>query len=160
VLARNLTNTGDLRTDPRWPEFSRRAAETTGILSMLSIRLFFEDEQAAALLTGLNLYAAKPQAFDEDDEITLLLLGTQGALALAAAEHRTQVAGMARSQQSNRTIGVAIGILMTRLLLTREQAFGLLRIASQKSNRKLRDVAQDVVDTGSLDLPSDLPSRR
>jgi GAF domain-containing protein len=160
VLARNLTNTGDLRTDPRWPEFSRRAAETTGILSMLSIRLFFEDEQAAALLTGLNLYAAKPQAFDEDDEITLLLLGTQGALALAAAEHRAQVAGMALSQQSNRTIGVAIGILMTRLLLTHEQAFDLLRIASQNSNRKLRDVAQDVVDTGSIDLPSDLPSRR
>jgi ANTAR domain/GAF domain len=157
VLTRHLYNAADLRTDPRWPEFGRRAAETTGILSMLAFRLFFENEQTAALLAGLNLYAAKPYAFDEADETAVILLSTHGALALAAADQRAQAEGLAGAQQSNRTIGVATGIVMTRLLVTRDQAFDLLRISSQNTNRKLRDVAQDVIDTGRLDLPDRFP---
>jgi ANTAR domain len=154
VLSQRMFNAPDLRTDLRWPEFGQRTAESTGVLSVLAIRLFFEDEQTAALQAGLNLYAAKPHAFDDDDETTTLLVSTHGALGLAAAEQRAQADGMAQAQQSNRTIGVAVGIVMTRLLVTREQAFDLLRIASQNGNRKLRDVAQDVIDTGRLDLPT------
>jgi hypothetical protein len=154
VLSRNMFNAADLRSDPRWPEFGRRAAESTGVLSMLSFRLFLEDEQAANLLAGLNLYAVKPHAFDEDDEASMILLCTHGALALAATEQQARADGLALSQQSNRTIGVAIGILMTRLLVTRDQAFDLLRVSSQHTNRKLRDVAQDVIDSGSLEVPS------
>ena len=37
---------------------------------------------------------------------------------------------------------------MARYFLTREQAFDLLRHASQNSNTKLRDVASHVVETG------------
>jgi ANTAR domain len=37
--------------------------------------------------------------------------------------------------------------------LTREQAFDLLRIASQNSNLKIRDVAEEVGDTGTLPCP-------
>jgi hypothetical protein len=158
VLSRRLFNATDLRTDPRWPEFGRRAAETTGILSMLAFRLFSEDEKTAELLAGLNLYAAKPYAFDEADETAVILLSTHGALALAAADQRAQAEGLAAAQQSNRTIGVATGIVMTRLLVTRDQAFDLLRISSQNTNRKLRDVAQDVIDTGRLDLPDPIPT--
>jgi hypothetical protein len=153
VLTRHMFNATDLRSDPRWPEFGRRTAETTGILSMLAFRLFFEDEQTAGLLAGLNLYAAKPYAFDEVDETAMVLLSTHGALALAGADQREQAEGLAAAQQSNRTIGVATGIVMTRLLVTRDQAFDLMRIASQNTNRKLRDVAQDVIDTGRLELP-------
>ena len=36
--------------------------------------------------------------------------------------------------------------------ITREQAFDLLRVASQDSNRKLADVATDVADTGVLTI--------
>lgn len=36
--------------------------------------------------------------------------------------------------------------------VTREQAFDMLRIASQNSHRKLRDIAVEVADTGTLDL--------
>ncbi|MCW2658134.1 MAG: hypothetical protein JWR06_2327, partial [Jatrophihabitans sp.] len=53
---------------------------------------------------------------------------------------------------SNRDIGVAIGVLMGLHRVTREQAFDLLRVASQGKHRKLADVARDVADTGSLDL--------
>jgi AmiR/NasT family two-component response regulator len=45
-------------------------------------------------------------------------------------------------------IGQAQGILMERERITPGQAFDILRHASQHLNRKLRDVAQDLVDTG------------
>ena len=36
--------------------------------------------------------------------------------------------------------------------LTRDQAYDLLRIASQNTNRKLHEVALDVIDTGAVDV--------
>jgi AmiR/NasT family two-component response regulator len=54
--------------------------------------------------------------------------------------------------ESNREIGVAMGILMHRHRLDREQAFAVLRVASQDSNRKLADIALEVVETGSLSI--------
>jgi ANTAR domain/GAF domain len=158
ILDRNLFNVGDLRTDERWPDFGRQAAESTGILSMLSFRLFFEDTGTAELLAGLNLYATKPNAFDEVDETVTALIATHGALAISAAEQRRRADGLATALQSNRDIGAALGVLMARLLVTREQAFDLMRIASQRSNRKLRDIAQDVLDSGTLHIP-DPPQR-
>src|ERR1700728_1302975 len=46
-------------------------------------------------------------------------------------------------------IGQAQGILMERERISAAQAFDDLRRASQYLNRKLRDVAQDLVDTGT-----------
>jgi GAF domain-containing protein len=158
ILDNNLFNVGDLRTDPHWPQFGRRAADEAGILSMLSFRLFFEDAETVELLAGLNLYASKPDAFDEVDETVVGLLATHGALAITAAQQRRRADSMAAALQSNRDIGAALGVLMARLLVTREQAFDLMRIASQRSNRKLRDIAQDVIDSGTLPIPE--PPRR
>lgn len=55
--------------------------------------------------------------------------------------------------RTNREIGVAIGILMTRELCTQEQAFDMLRAASQRTHRKLSEIADDVRRTGSLPDP-------
>ena len=49
---------------------------------------------------------------------------------------------------TSRTIGVAIGIVMARHLVTQEVAFGILRKFSNDTNRKLRDVAEEIVSTG------------
>jgi GAF domain-containing protein len=157
ILDDSLFNAADLRVDPRWPVFGRRASEETGILSMLSFRLFFEDAGSAELLAGLNLYASKPQAFDEVDETVLGLIATHGALAVSAAQQRRRADGLTSALQSNRDIGAALGVLMARLLVTREQAFDLMRIASQRSNRKLRDIAQDVLDSGTLPFLAEPP---
>ena len=51
---------------------------------------------------------------------------------------------------SNRRIGTAIGILMAHQRITDAAAFELLREASQRTHRKLRDIAEDVVLTGTL----------
>lgn len=52
--------------------------------------------------------------------------------------------------ESNRRIGTAIGILMAQRRITDDAAFELLRSASQRGHRKLRDIAEDVVLTGAL----------
>jgi AmiR/NasT family two-component response regulator len=45
-------------------------------------------------------------------------------------------------------IGEAQGILMERERITADQAFDILRRASEHLNTKIRDVAQALVDTG------------
>ena len=64
------------------------------------------------------------------------------AAAHAHAEH------LERALASNRRIGMAIGILMERHRLTEERAFDRLRDLSQRSNVKLRDVAEQLIYTG------------
>jgi hypothetical protein len=51
---------------------------------------------------------------------------------------------------TNRRIGTAIGILMAHRRITDTAAFELLRDASQRGHRKLREIADDVVLTGTL----------
>ncbi len=69
------------------------------------------------------------------------------------AERRAADAATANLQialSSNRRIGTAIGILMAHRRITDAAAFELLREASQRGHRKLRDVAEDVVLTGTV----------
>ncbi len=44
---------------------------------------------------------------------------------------------------------------MSRLGLTGDEAFDQLRRTSQRSNRKLRDIAQEVIDTTRRARPDD-----
>ncbi len=147
--------TGELETDPRWPEFGRRAAAEHGIHSMLSVRLFLEDDD---LVAALNHYSALPGAFDSSDETVAIMLATHASTAMAGARLHEQVHHLERALQSNRGIGVAMGVLMSQYKVTQAQAFDLLRMASQHGHRKLVDVALGVTETGTLELPP-LPDR-
>jgi AmiR/NasT family two-component response regulator len=69
-------------------------------------------------------------------------------VALSASEDR--VANLETALESNREIGAAIGVLMAHHKVTHDEAFALLRSASQRMHRKLRDVASEVVETGTL----------
>jgi signal transduction histidine kinase/DNA-binding response OmpR family regulator len=74
-------------------------------------------------------------------------------LAIDAAE--TTVGQLRQALQSNRTTGTALGIVMTRYELDAERAFQVLKRTSQQSNRKLHDIAAEVVRTGALpDAPA------
>ena len=61
-----------------------------------------------------------------------------------------EIFDLERALESNREIGVAMGILMAREMCTQSQAFNRLRTASQQLNRKRRDIADDVKRTGQL----------
>jgi AmiR/NasT family two-component response regulator len=74
---------------------------------------------------------------------------TELAAANARAEH------LQNAVLSNRRIGMAMGILMTRHRFTEEQAFDQLRDLSQRSNVKLRDLAEQIIYTGDVDQRRD-----
>ena len=66
------------------------------------------------------------------------------------AAHEDKIANLERALVTNRRIGIAIGILMARTGHTDRQVFDTLRTMSQHRNRKLRDIAEDVIYTGAL----------
>ncbi|MCW2545611.1 MAG: hypothetical protein JWN96_71 [Mycobacterium sp.] len=140
----------DIANDPLWPEFGRRVSEEFGVASMLSFRLEIEADDVVGCL---NLYSREQSAFSDDDLPMGLLLATHAAWALATQIANDKAATLQNAVESNRDIGIAIGILMASHKITREAAFDLLRITSQGSHRKLREVAADVMDTGTLSVP-------
>jgi hypothetical protein len=144
-----VVHADDLRTDGRWPAFTAAAVAQTQVLGILSYRLFVGHQDEAIGL--LNLYASKPHAFDPDTVTAGERLAAYAAVVLAYAAEREKALKLERALHSSRDIGAAIGILMTRhLAATRDQAFDLLKTASQRTNRKLRELAEDVIHTGDL----------
>jgi GAF domain-containing protein len=141
-----LYRTGDLTREGRWPDFAALAAERTGVRSMLTFRLFVQDD----VLGALNMYSRRTDAFDDHAVAVGAILAGHAALAVTAARERERVENLTEALHSNRDIGVAIGILMAAGRLTRDEAFDLLRRTSQWLNVKLRDVAAEVAYTGQL----------
>jgi hypothetical protein len=62
----------------------------------------------------------------------------------------TKVADLEFALVTNRRIGIAIGILMCQLRVTEDRAFAVLCKHSQDHNVKVRDLAEEVIYTGSL----------
>lgn len=146
----HVFSTDELAEDPRWPVFGPLAAKRTEVRSMMSCRLFLEEDSAA--LGALNLYSRQPAAFSGYRLEILDALAAHSAIALAKANAQEQNEHLQAALARNRTIGAAMGILMATHKLTDAQSFDLLRLASQHSHRKLYDIARDVVDTGALEL--------
>lgn len=63
---------------------------------------------------------------------------------------RDKIANLELALATARRIGAAIGILMARQQLTADQAFDVLRDASQQRHRKLREIADELLLTGAL----------
>lgn len=155
ILEQTIFRTGELENDQRWPTFGKRAAVEQGVHSMVGLRLFFGDiDSTDETIASLNLYSREPDAFDENCAVVGSIFATHAAIALSSARASEQAVNLRRSQESNREIGMAMGVLMSRHALTQDQAFDLLRMASQHTHRKLRDIASDVVQTGMLDFPA------
>jgi hypothetical protein len=142
----DVVRTDDLAHDEQWPRFGPRASELIGVRSMLSFRLFLTAEQRGAL----NYYAARPHAFDEEAVGIGSLFAAYSSLTMLNTLHRDKIMNLERALESNREIGVAIGILMAHERCTQSQAFDQLRVASQHAHRKLRDIAEEVRLTGAL----------
>lgn len=66
-----------------------------------------------------------------------------------------QVVHLREAQIGNRRIGMAVGILMASHHLTEERAFAALRTASSRRNMRLRNIAEEVIYTGTLKVDPD-----
>ncbi|MEP6851611.1 MAG: GAF and ANTAR domain-containing protein [bacterium] len=138
----------DLATDTRWPAFTARVCESTDVRSMLCYRLFVRDD----VLGALNLYSSHVDAFGPESLPIGAIFAAHAAVAMKSVIEHDQVINLQQALGTSRRIGTAIGVLMSRHALVEDDAFTLLRDASQASNRKLRDVADDVVRTGDIAL--------
>ncbi|HEY2042114.1 MAG TPA: GAF and ANTAR domain-containing protein [Jatrophihabitans sp.] len=146
LIQSDIARADDLAADQQWPRFAAAAVTETGIRSMLSMRLYLSGNRRAAL----SFYATKPHAFDDVSIATAAIFAAYASLIQLNVLHQDKAMHLERALESNREIGTAIGILMARKLLTSEQAFDQLRVASQNLHRKLRDVADEVKNTGEL----------
>jgi AmiR/NasT family two-component response regulator len=75
------------------------------------------------------------------------------------AQAHDKIAHLEIALKSSRRIGMAMGILMAQHRIQDDRAFELLRLASQDQNRKLRDIAEDVILAGTLIAPEDARSQ-
>jgi GAF domain-containing protein len=133
VLARDLAN------EPRWSDWGTTAVEELGVRSLLCVRLYTNEEDTVG---ALNLFSTKVDAFDSDDEQEALAIAAHAAVAMVAAK---ELEGVRSGLDTRTVIGQATGMVMERYDLDAPRAFGLLTRLSSHSNRKLRDIARDIV---------------
>jgi GAF domain-containing protein len=131
----------DLRTETRWPTWAARAS-ALGIRSSMSIRLTANDVTIGAL----NFYSDQPGTFDGDQDIALIF----ASHAAAAMTNARLVDGLRTALDSRHAIGIAQGVLAVRYDISYERAFQVLHRYSNDHNIKLRDVAEQVLETRSL----------
>lgn len=131
--------TGSLSQERRWPHFAPQAHDRTGVESILAVRLFTTEDTMGAL----NLYSVQREAFDDHDVAVASVFAAHAAVALANAKREAQ---LERKAATRDLIGRAKGIIMARQNVSDDEAFDILRRASQRLNVKLREVAERVVD--------------
>jgi len=135
----------DTEAETAWPAFARAAAGH-GIRSTLSLPMIANGEGIGAL----NLYSAEVAAFADADDDMGIVLASQAAVLLASSQvywdayQLTQ--NLREAMRSRATIEQAKGILMSTSRCGPDEAFQMLTRASQRENRKLRDVAAEIVE--------------
>ncbi|HEY2042530.1 MAG TPA: GAF and ANTAR domain-containing protein [Jatrophihabitans sp.] len=154
LLTRSTVRVEDIRTDNRWPNYRRLIGQRAlALRSALAFPLDLGRQDLGALV----LYSNEPRYFSDELLDTGGVFADHAAISLDAATAVDKAENMQLAVESNRRIGMAMGILMAQHRIAEEQAFTLLRVASQNNRVKLRDIAEDVILTGAV---PEWPSRR
>lgn len=136
-----IVRVDDLGSEQRWPKFSPDAL-ALDVHSMLAVPLSAPRNVKGALA----LYARTTGAFDDPQiEPVATAFATHAAIAIMHAELEDN---LRLGLTSREEVGRAVGILMERHRLTAGAAFDRLVVTSQRTHRKVRDVARWVNDTG------------
>jgi GAF domain-containing protein len=143
-----LLRVDDMRTETRWPDYVEHVVRSTPVLSSLSVPLPYQ----GASIGALNNYSTKPAAFASPESLQAgLEVAEVIAVAVANADAHWQLGEQARNMrvamESRAVIEQAKGVLMAQRHATAEQAFEILREASQRYNRKLREIALGIVES-------------
>jgi GAF domain-containing protein len=144
--------------DDRWGEF-RWHALANGVASSLSTPVQVRGTTVAAL----NLYAPTVRAFGAEKRAAAAAFAeaasTAVGLALRLAEQEQLTEQLQQALVSRAVIDQALGIIMSGHKLDADEAFGILRKASQEQNVKVRAVAARLVQvvTGKPPVPPPPP---
>ncbi len=133
----------DTALDHRWSPAWSAMACSLGIRSVLHLPLMLAGQPVGVL----SFFSERPDGFDSDDLAIGHILARHASIAVATARSE---ATMAQAIDARKLVGQAMGILMERYDLDGDRAFEVLRRYSQDSNTKLRDVAQQLIDTRKL----------
>jgi ANTAR domain/GAF domain len=135
----------DVTTDSRWPELNRKFAEAN-VRSSLGVPLEINSDASAAL----NFFASKPHAFSPNVY--------DKAVGFAAAAHNTlhlsvrigsalnHAEDLKAAMESRTAINMACGVIMAQNRCTQAEAMDILAKVSSNRNRKLRDVAAELIE--------------
>ena len=142
-----LLRVDDMRTEERWPDYAAHV-QRTGVRSSLSVPLPYQ----GSWIGSLNNYSTEPAAFASPESLRAgLEVAEVVAVAVANADAHHQLGEQARNMrlamESRAVIEQAKGVLMAQRHVDAEQAFEILREASQRYNRKLRDIALGIVES-------------
>lgn len=146
IFEEELISVPNLETETRWSGWAGRVLREANVGSMLCFRLYTTGTRVGAL----NLFATAPHAFGGEDVEAGTLVAVHAAIAIATAQ-RLEHAEIGLDSRS--TIGQAQGILMERFGLDPARAFDVLRRISSHSNRKIYDLASELVRT--REVPTD-----
>ena len=135
----------DMTTETRWPDYAAKVADY-GVRSSLSVPLPFQGSSIGAL----NVYSSEVGAFTSEEALTAgVEVAEAVAVAIVNADAHARMVDQAHNMrlamESRAVIEQAKGVLMAQRRLDAEAAFEVLREASQRYNRKLRDIAAGIV---------------
>lgn len=144
----------DLLYDDRWPRY-RAAALETGVRA--SATLPYRREELTVTLT---LYSLRPGPLQDAVSGATAILGELTAVGLVRdrryRETLAQVEQLDSALRSRPVVDQACGVVMCLLGCDPQQAFDLLRRMSQRSNRKLSELARGVVETRGRGITEEL----
>ncbi|MFL6124562.1 GAF and ANTAR domain-containing protein [Actinophytocola sp.] len=139
---RQLTDT---MSDQRWPAFATQLVNA-GYRSCMTLPLSTRGDESAVL----TLLSREPATFDESSYDVVLLLTLHAGVAFdnASIYHDAlELVGQLRTALRTRSlVGQAQGLLMRDQGFGPDEAFALLKRASQNRNIKLRELAAQLVE--------------
>lgn len=142
----------DMATETRWVPFPAQAVQL-GARSSMSFPLRTGDD----VIGALNMYAFEPLAPDVGLQARAGQLADRAAGALAVglrlADEHAQNKNLRIALSSRSVIDQAIGVLVAQQDCSVQDAFDLLRKASQGRNMKLRDVAAQIMESAQRRQP-------
>ena len=135
----------DTAAEETYPDFAAAAARQ-GVRNSVSVGM----PMPQRVLGGINVYRFEGPPLDED--AVQLLQVFAGYAAVALANHSLYASAVSLStnlqtaMQSRAVIEQAKGVLVAALHCTPEEAFAHLTTRSQHTNRKLREIAAEIVE--------------
>lgn len=140
-----VVEVNDQRTHPQLEGYAARA-RANGVFSTLSLPLFVDERAMGAL----NLYSSElVNAFGDEVRQQAQEFAERVSIALTLTIRYDEQAKTSRQLEealaSRTIIDQAIGILMAQQRCDAHAAFDLLRRHSQNHNRRLRNVAEDLI---------------
>jgi GAF domain-containing protein len=143
-VSREVVWTANLRGDPRWPRLGP-AARTNQIRGVLSAPVVLDDRAIGTC----NALTTTPRQWTEADagavQAFAVMLGRLIG-SITDARHKTELTAQLQFALTARVlVEQAKGVLMEREGLDAEQAFEQLRRQARSSERKLADVAREVI---------------